>query len=104
MGDLLSAFRSPIAGPWERVFMPVTDLLGGWIAYGLYVRQGHRRPWFPMIVYAATTAGSVALMMSAVGEARFARELGPMLASEVVLLLAGLPIALRVGRSLGLTR
>ena len=41
---------------------------------------------------------------SAVGEARFGRELGPMLASEVVLLLAGLPIALRVGRSLGLPR
>jgi hypothetical protein len=102
VGDFLSAFHSPISGPWERIFMPVTDLLGGWIAWGLYVRQGRRRPWLPMIVYAVTTAASVSVMMYAVGEARLRREIGPMLASEVVLLLLGLPIALRIGRALGL--
>jgi uncharacterized membrane protein len=58
VGDLASAFRSPIAGPWERVFMPVTDLLGGWIAIGLHVRLRRERPWIPMVAYAGTTAAS----------------------------------------------
>jgi uncharacterized membrane protein len=38
IGDFFTALVSPFASPWELVFMPITDLLGGLLAFVLYKR------------------------------------------------------------------
>ena len=74
------------------IFMPLTDMAGGLIAYALY--RVLRRKWavVPAFVYAVTTSLAVAAMLSILGLGGFWLVTGSVLVSEAIILVAGVPI------------
>lgn len=59
-----SAGLAGAVGPWELVFMPLTDRLGGLIAYALYRLLRRKRAVFPAFVYAVAASLAVAAMLT----------------------------------------
>ncbi len=94
VGDILSAMLSPFFGPWELIFMPLTDILGGFLAYYLY--RWTRSKYFAMAVYGFTTALSVAWMLSFLGVGGFFYLVLLLTISEEVILLGGTPVVLQL--------
>ncbi len=92
IGTFFANMASPQVGPWELIFMPLTDMLGGLIAYALY--RLLRRNWavVPAFVYAVTTSLAVAAMLAIMGLGGFWLVLGSVLVSEAIILVVGVPI------------
>jgi uncharacterized membrane protein len=97
IGTFFANLASPFVGPWELVWMPLTDIVGGLLAWALYyfiLRQ--RLAVLPMILYALTTGAAVGLMLWALGLGGFWFLAGSVAASEMVILVGGLPIMLGI--------
>ncbi len=92
IGTFFGNLVSPFAGPWELIFMPLTDTLGGVATYFLYQLLGKRFPILPLIFYALTTSASVGLMLTALDVGGFWILAGSVAVSEIVILTAGYPI------------
>jgi uncharacterized membrane protein len=95
LGNLLGNLASPYAGPWELVFMPFTNLIGAWACYAL----GRRWPFAGAALYALTIAAAVSLMLSVLTRAPFLALFPPLLLSEGVLIVGGVPVMRAVLRS-----
>ncbi len=88
VGTFFGNLASPYVGPWELLFMPLTDALGGLIAWVV----GRRFAALGAAAYALTTAGSVSFMLWQLGVGPFGVLFPGILVSEMILLIAGLPI------------
>lgn len=99
IGTFFANLASPFVGPWELVWMPLTDIVGGLLAWALYhfiLRQ--RLAVLPMILYALVTGAAVGLMLYILGLGGFWFLAGTVTLSELVILIGGLPIMMRVGK------
>jgi uncharacterized membrane protein len=98
MGTFVANLFSPFVGPWELVWMPLTDMAGGLMAWAVY-RALHKRLMFiPCTVYALTTGASVALMLWMMGIDLFWLSLLTVSVSELIILVGGIPVMRRVGQ------
>src|SRR5512140_3571041 len=68
IGTFFGNLASPFVGPWELIFMPLTDIAGGVLAYTVYRWIGRRLPVIPLAIYGITTSLAVGLMLAAFGE------------------------------------
>jgi uncharacterized membrane protein len=90
LGTLLANLASPFVGPWELVWMPLTDMLGGVLAWWSYRALG--KALLSSALYALTTALSVAVMLWALGIGLFWFSLATVGASELMILVGGTPL------------
>ena len=89
LGTLIANINSPMVGPWELIFMPITDMVGGLIAWLLF-RAVRRRSIFPsLLIYAITTGLSVGLMLAAFGLGIWYVAAIPVIVSELIILVVG---------------
>lgn len=104
VGTFIANIASPYAGPWEFVWMPLTDMLGGLIAWAVYVglRRSKIGSIVSMVAYAITTGLAVGLMLQAFGLGGFWILSAGVVASELIILLVGLPIIMFIGNMLKL--
>lgn len=105
VGDIFSALSSPYIGPWELIFMPITDALGGVLAYVVFAQMKKivspaLAMIFSMSVYSLTTAAAVAAMLVAFGVDLFWPLFFSIVASELIILNAGLLFLPRVVKAL----
>jgi uncharacterized membrane protein len=108
IGTFFANLTSPFVGPWELAWMPLTDMVGGLLAWMLYrfVLRGHW-PVLPMAIYALTTGLAVGLMLWAFGLGIFWLLAGAVAVSELIILIAGTPLMFWIeqtleGRGVGL--
>ena len=92
IGTFFGNLASPFVGPWELIFMPLTDMAGGALAYFLNRWTGRRYPIVVMAIYAITTSLSVGLMLTVLGAGGFWILAGSVAVSEVIILVAGYPL------------
>ena len=92
IGTFLANLASPFVGPWELIWMPLTDILGGLLAWWSYKML--RKAVLSSTVYAITTALSVAVMLQAMGIDWFWFSLLSVGASELAILIGGIPLML----------
>jgi uncharacterized membrane protein len=95
IGNFLSNLTSPYAGPWELLFMPFANLVGAWLCYAV----GRRWPYAGAAIYALVIAAAVSLMLSVLLNLPFVALFPPLLASEVILIVGGVPLMRAVLRS-----
>lgn len=100
IGTFFGNLASPFVGPWELIFMPLTDMVGGLLAWGIYRLLRQRWPLVPLIMYAITTSLSVGLMLTALGEGGFWLLAGSVAVSELIILIAGYPLIVGMVRLL----
>jgi uncharacterized membrane protein len=88
-GTFIANLFSPYVGPWELVWMPITDGLGGLLAWWI------GRRWWPagLAAYALTTAAAVGLMLNVVAGFPLWFTVGTVLVGEIVVIPLGWPIA-----------
>lgn len=98
VGNFLGNLTSPNVGPWELGFMPLANLLGAWLCVAL----GRRAPAAGAAAYAVVIAAAVAFMLSVLFKTAVAALFPPLLASELVLIVGGLPLMARVHRAMGI--
>jgi uncharacterized membrane protein len=92
LGNFLGNLTSPNVGPWELGFMPLANLVGA----TLCVVVGRRSPYLGAGLYALTIAAAVALMLSVLLRTPFTVLFPPLLLSELVLIVGGVPVMRRV--------
>lgn len=92
IGTLLANSLSPFVGPWELVWMPFSDMLGGVIAWSIYKMLGKRWAAIPMLVYAVSTGMAVGIMLFMLNVGGFWLLSGSVAVSEVVILVGGIPL------------
>ena len=92
IGTFFANMASPYVGPWELLWMPLTDVVGGFLAWGLYrlLRRKGRWAWIPCLLYALTTALAVAFMLVMLGVGGFWLLFLSVGASEAIVLSVGL--------------
>ncbi|HLW46296.1 MAG TPA: QueT transporter family protein [bacterium] len=88
VGNLLSNIGSPYVGPWELVWMPFANLIGGWLCW----RLGRRSAYLGAAAYAIVIAAAVAVMLSVILHASLRALFPPLLVSEVLLIVLGVPV------------
>ncbi len=93
IGTFFANLMSPFAGPWDLAWMPLSDLVGGLLAWAIYrflLRE--RWPLIPMSLYATTTGLAVGLMLWAFGLGGFWFLTASVAASEIIILVGGTPL------------
>ena len=101
IGTLIANLTSPMVGPWELAWMPLTDIVGGllaWVLYRYVLRQ--RWPAVPMAIYALTPGLAVGLMLWAFGLGGFGLLAGTVAISELIILIGGTPLVFWIERML----
>lgn len=88
LGNFLGNLFSPFAGPWELAWMPFANLVGAWACW----RLGRINAYLGAVVYAVITALAVSTMLHVILAASFRALVLPILASEVILLVVGVPV------------
>lgn len=88
VGNFLGNLTSPFVGPWELVWMPFANLVGGWAAW----RLGRTSPYLGAAAYAVIIAAAVSLMLSFILHAPLRALFLPLLTSEVLLIVLGVPV------------
>lgn len=63
IGTFFANLSSPYVGPLELIWMPLTDIAGGILAWIIFRALNNRYPVIPMTVYAITTALAVGVML-----------------------------------------
>ena len=101
IGTFFANLASPFAGPWELIWMPFTDMLGGLIAWAIFNYLLKRKlPVIPMVPYALTTGLAVGLMLNIMGQG----DLWPLAlgvaVSELVILILAVPLMLFIEKQL----
>ena len=88
-GTFIANLFSPYVGPWELIWMPLTDGLGGLLAWWVC------RRWWPagLGTYALTTAVAVGLMLHMVAGFPLWFAIGTVFIGEIVVIPLGWPIA-----------
>ena len=86
IGNFLANLPSPFIGPWELVWMPFANLVGAWACW----RRDDSTPTWER-AYALIIGGAVATMLSVLLRAPFRVLFPPITASEVILLVLGVP-------------
>jgi uncharacterized membrane protein len=92
IGTFFGNLASPFVGPWELIFMPLTDMAGGVLAYFLNRWTGRRFPIAALAFYAITTSLSVGLMLTVLGAGGFWILAGSVAVSEIIILTTGYPL------------
>jgi uncharacterized membrane protein len=95
IGTFFANLASPFAGPWDLIWMPLTDMMGGVAAWALFrfiMRQ--RYAWVASLFYAITTGAAVGLMLHAFGLGGFWILAATITVSEAIILVAGTPLIL----------
>lgn len=95
LGNFLSNITSPQAGIWELGFMPLANLVGAWLCAAI----GRRSAWAGAAAYAVVIAAAVGLMLSVLLGVPFVVLFPPLLLSEVVLIVGGVPVMARIHRA-----
>lgn len=93
IGTFFANLSSPFVGPLELIWMPLTDIAGGVVAWKIFQVLGQRYPAVPMLVYALTTSAAVGLMLYLLGLTGSLVVGIPVFISEAVILVGGIPIA-----------
>ena len=93
IGTFFANLSSPYVGPLELIWMPLTDILGGLLAWGIYHALRERYPVIPMLIYALTTSAAVALMLYLLGLEGGIFAGFPIFISEALILVGAIPIA-----------
>ena len=88
LGNFLSNLPSPFVGPWELAWMPFANLVGAWACW----RVGRLNAYVGAGVYALVIGGAVATMLSVLMRVPFRLLFPPITASEVILLVLGVPV------------
>lgn len=88
IGNFLSNLPSPFAGAWELAWMPFANLVGAWACW----RLGRISPYLGAVVYALIIGAAVGTMLSVVLRAPFRILFLSVTASELVLLVCGVPL------------
>ncbi len=88
IGNFLGNLASPYAGPWELGWMPLANLVGAWLCW----RIGRINAYLGAAVYAVVIGAAVATMLSVLLPAPFKGLLPPLLASEGLLIVLGVPV------------
>lgn len=96
IGNFLSNLTSPFAGPWELLWMPFANLVAGWLCW----RLGRVNAYLGAGAYALIIGTAVATMLSVVLPAPFRALVTPLVGSELLLLLLGVPLMRPVHRAL----
>ncbi len=94
IGNFLSNLTSPQVGAWELGFMPFANLVGA----ALCAAIGRRSAWAGAATYAVVIALAVSAMLSAILHLPFAAVFPPLLVSEAVLIVGGVPLMRRIDR------
>ena len=92
IGTLFANLASPFVGPWELIWMPLTDMAGGLLAYAIFRALGRKWIALPLLAYALTTGAAVGLMLTVFQVGGFWILAGSVAISEIIIFLAGLPI------------
>jgi uncharacterized membrane protein len=100
VGNFASNLFSPNVGPWELGFMPAVNLVGATLCSML----GKRVPWAGAGAYALIVATGVAVMLSALLNVPFSVLFPPLLVSEAILIIGGLPLMRRIHEAVGQRR
>lgn len=102
IGTFFANLMSPQVGPWELVFMPITDIFGGLLAWLIFQSLLKKRVLYfiPMAIYSLTTAAAVAWMLQAMGFDLFAPAFLSVGISEAIIMVVGGPIILYVVKML----
>jgi uncharacterized membrane protein len=100
IGTFIANLASPFVGPWELIWMPLTDMAGGLLAWGIYQLLRKHWPVVPLVVYALTTGSAVGTMLYVFGSGGIWFLIGTVSLSEIVILLAGIPIIFGIARVL----
>jgi uncharacterized membrane protein len=98
IGTFFANLASPFVSPWELVWMPLTDMAGGVVAWGIYILLRKRWPVIPLTIYALTTGSAVGLMLYMFGSGGIWFLIGAVSVSELVILLGGIPIIFGIVR------
>ena len=98
-GTFVANFASPFVGPWELVWMPLTDVAGGVIAWAVYRALRQRWAIVPMSVYALTTGAAVAFMLWMMSIDLFWLSLVFVTASELIILVGSIPLMMQAKSS-----
>jgi uncharacterized membrane protein len=100
VGNFLSNLLSPNGGAWELAFMPAANLAGGLLCVAL----SRRSAYLGAAGYALVIAAAVAMLLHAVVGAPWFVLFPPLLVSELVLIVGGVPLMGLVSRRLAATR
>lgn len=98
IGTFFANMTSPFVGPWELVWMPFSDMGGGLLAWLLYCLSARRWAVVPMIFYAVSTGLAVAFMLWSLGLGGFWLLALSISLSEIIILVAALPMMMRIGQ------
>ncbi|HET7266198.1 MAG TPA: QueT transporter family protein [bacterium] len=88
VGNFLGNLTSPFAGPWEFVWMPFANLVGGWAAW----RLGRVNAYLGATAYAVIIAAAVSVMLSFILQASPRVLFPPLVISEILLIVLGVPV------------
>jgi hypothetical protein len=88
LGNFLGNLGSPWPRQWELLWMPFANLVGAWLCW----RVGQVNAYLGATVYAVVTAAAVTTMLAAVLHAPFVAIGVPILASELLLIVLGVPV------------
>ena len=100
IGTFFGNLASPLVGPWELIFMPLTDMAGGLLAWWLFRLMRRHLPLISLAVYAITTSLSVGLMLTMLGAGGFWILAGSVGISELLILIAAYPLVMWMVRLL----
>lgn len=88
IGNMLGNIGSPYVGPWELVWMPLANLIGGWACW----RLGRTNPYLGAAAYAVIIAAAVSVMLSVILHASLRALFPPLVTSEGLLIVLGVPV------------
>lgn len=88
LGSSIANVGSPF-GLLDIVYMPITDILGGLLAWWIFQRIGRRTIYPSMLLYAITTGVAVGVMLAMVGLGHWYILAIPITVSEAIILLIG---------------
>ena len=89
IGVGVANLMSPFAGPWELLWMPAMNLVGG---YGAWFLGTRLNPYVGAAFFATWICLAIAVMLSAVAGLPLLPTFGSVLISEVILVVGGVPI------------
>jgi uncharacterized membrane protein len=98
IGTFFANLSSPYVGPLELIWMPLTDIAGGILAWIIFRALNNRHPVIPMTVYAITTALAVGVMLYFLGVGGTILVALAIFVSEIIIFIGGIPIVTYISR------
>ena len=98
IGTFFANLSSPYVGPLELIWMPLTDIAGGILAWIIFRALNNRYPVIPMTVYAITTALAVGVMYYILGVGGTILWALSIFVSEIIIFIGGIPIVTYISR------